>query len=158
MGHIYVKFKSGDISLQNLTILTENPFLWPRPWALPLNHCVSCGELSGTHQCPGRAHSVLHSALGEHTAQCLCTLGEQTADRQSTLPGPFLTCVVSHCCLIGKYFDLRSSLCNANMPFYKWFHILNWRVSFGRRVSGGSLDVQENPQQTKMAAQPLIGA
>ena len=98
-------------------------------------------------QCPGRAHSTVPVHFGR-----------AAADRQSTLPGPFLTCVVSHCCLIGKYFDLRSSLCNANIPFYKWFHILNWRVSFGRRVSGGSLDVQENPQQTKMAAQPLIGA
>ena len=144
-GHIYFKF--SNFPSQNLTILTENPFLWPRLWALPLNHCVSCGELSGTHQCPGRAHSTVPVHFGR-----------AAADRQSTLPGPFLTCVVSHCCLIGKYFDLRSSLCNANMPFYKWFHILNWRVSFGRRVSGGSLDVQENPQQTKMAAQPLIGA
>ena len=143
-----------------MTIFTENTFSRSRLCSLPLNHCVSCGELSGTHQCPGRAHSVLHSALGEHTAHSTVPVhfGRAAADRQSTLPGPFLTCVVSHCCLIGKYFDLKSSLCNASMPFYKWFHILNWRVSFGRRVSGGSLDVQENPQQTKMAAQPLIGA
>ena len=57
-------------------------------------------------QCPGRAHSTVPVHFGR-----------AAADRQSTLPGPFLTCVVSHCCLIGKYFDLRSSLCNANMPF-----------------------------------------
>ena len=57
-----------------------------RLWALPLNHCVSCGELSGTH-CPGRA------------AHCPCTLGEQhtacapweSTDWRSTLPCPGLT-------------------------------------------------------------------
>ena len=71
------------------------PKTWPfsqrihfcaRLWALPLNHCVSCGELSGTH-CPGRA------------AHCPCTLGEQhtacapweSTDWRSTLPCPGLT-------------------------------------------------------------------
>ena len=53
-------------------------------------------------QCPGRAHSTVPVHFGR-----------AAADRQSTLPGPFLTCVVSHCCLIGKYFDLS----NASMPF-----------------------------------------
>ena len=45
-----------------------------RLWALPPNHCVSCGELSGTHGCPGRAQWLppVHSGRPD-SAECRST-------------------------------------------------------------------------------------
>ena len=74
-------------SSKNLTILTENPFLWSRPWALPLNHCVSCGELSGTHHCPERATTLPVKHWESRLPSC--TLVEYAALSWPDLPGVF---------------------------------------------------------------------